>query len=165
MLPKSSRRVSQVIKLANQVAREYELEYIGTEHLLLAIQREGTGVGARVLRDLRITERKLRAEVDRLVKKQLEETWVFGRLPGTPHFKNVMATAIEQCQQLEAPEVCTEHLLLALLKERGSVACNAMKALGVTYDAARRQILSAAADTSSTAPPHVAPPGSGPSIR
>ena len=46
MLPKSSRRVAEVIKIANQVAREYDREYVGTEHVLLAVEREGTGVGA-----------------------------------------------------------------------------------------------------------------------
>lgn len=141
MLPKSSRRVSEVIKIANLVAREYDQEYVGTEHVLLAIQQEGTGIGAAVLDKRGITAQKLRDEVDKLVKKQLEETWVFGRLPGTPHFKNVMATAINQCQELEAKEVCTEHLLLALLKERGSVAHNALKNLGLSIERIRDDVL------------------------
>jgi len=141
MLPKASQRVGEVIKLANEIAREYELEYVGTEHVLLAIQREGSGVGAAILTKRGITAGKLRDEVDKLVKKQMEETWVFGRLPGTPHFKNVMATAIKQCQQLEAKEVGTGHLLLALLKEKGSVAFKALKNLNLTYDAARTDVI------------------------
>ncbi len=141
MLPKSSRRVSEVIKIANKVAREYDQEYVGTEHVLLAIQQEGTGIGAAVLAKRGITAQKLRDEVDKLVKKQLEETWVFGRLPGTPHFKNVMATAINQCQELEAKEVCTEHMLLALLKERGSVAHKALKNLGLSFELIRDDVL------------------------
>ncbi len=52
-----------------------------------------------------------------------------------------MATAIKQCQQLESKELCTEHLLLALLKERGCVASKALKNLGLTYDDARAEIL------------------------
>lgn len=141
MLPKSSQRVAEVIKLANQIAREYDQEYVGTEHVLMAIQREGTGIGAAILAKRGVTADKLRDEVDKLVKKQLEETWVFGRLPGTPHFKNVMAIAIDQCQKINAKEVCTEHLLLALLKERGSVAGNALKNLGISYNDARSDIL------------------------
>ncbi len=140
MLPKSSQRVAEVIKLANVIAREYDQEYVGTEHLLLAIQREGTGVGALVLARRGVTVRKLRDEVDSLIKKQMEETWVFGRLPGTPHFKNVMASAIEQCQTLGSKEVCTEHLLLALAHERGCVAQKALKSLGATYDDVRAEI-------------------------
>jgi ATP-dependent Clp protease ATP-binding subunit ClpC len=141
MLPKSSPRVAEVMKLANQIAREYEQEYVGTEHVLLAIEKEGTGVGAAILAKHRITQEKLRVQIDKLIKKRLEETWVFGRLPGTPHFKNVMAVAIQQCQQLEDKEVCTEHMLLALLQERGSVAYKALKNLGLTFTAARAAVL------------------------
>jgi ATP-dependent Clp protease ATP-binding subunit ClpC len=146
MLPKSSHRVAEVIKLANAIAREYEQEYVGTEHVLLAIQREGTGVGSALLAQRGITEAKLRAAVDELVKSSLEETWVFGRLPGTPHFKNVIATAIEQCQELKASEVCTEHLLLALLRERGSVAYKALKSLHVSFDDVRADVAKSSAD-------------------
>jgi ATP-dependent Clp protease ATP-binding subunit ClpC len=141
MLPKSSHRVAEVIKIANQIAREYDQEYVGTEHVLLAIQREGTGIGAKVFEKRGITAERLREEVDKLVKKRLEETWVFGRLPGTPHFKNVVAIAIGQCQQIKAKEVCTEHLLLALLRERGSVAYKALKTLGLGYDDVRADLL------------------------
>ncbi len=141
MLPKSSRRVGEVIKLANAVAREYEQEYVGTEHVLIAILREGSGIGAKVLAKRGVTAENLRAQVDHLVKKQLEETWVFGRLPGTPHFKNVVATAIEQCQKLGSKEVCTEHLLLALVKERGSIAGKALSAIGVSFDEIRSDVV------------------------
>lgn len=141
MLPKSSRRVAKVIQLANLLAREYEQEYVGTEHVLMAIQREGTGIGAKILAKRGITAEELRAEIEKLVKTQLEETWVFGRLPGTPHFKNVVATAIDQCQQLGATEVCTEHLLLALIKERGSVSQKALTALGLSFETARADVL------------------------
>ena len=145
MLPKSSQRVAEVIKVANQVAREYDQEYVGTEHVLLAIQREGTGIGAAILKKHGLSEDTLRTEIDRLIKKRMEETWVFGRLPGTPHFKNVIAQAIHQCQQLESKEVCTEHLLLALLTEKGSVAYQALKDLKLTYDAVREDVLSLSA--------------------
>ena len=145
MLPKSSKRVAVVMQLANEIAHEYEQEYVGTEHVLLAIHREERGVGGRVLRNRGVTGGKLRKEVDKLVQKSMEETWVFGRLPGTPHFKNVMATAIEQCQQLQNEEVCTEHLLLALSKEKGSVAQGALKALGLAFEDIRRAVLALAA--------------------
>ena len=143
MLPRSSARVAELIKMSNRIAREYDQEYVGTEHLLLAIQQEGTGVGASILTKRGITQTSLRAEVDRLVKKRLEETWVFGRLPGTPHFKNVMARAIEQCQQLESDTVRAEHILLALIREKGSVASTALANLGVKYDETRRLVTAA----------------------
>jgi len=144
MLPKAGPHVAQVIKLANVIAREYEREYVGTEHLLLAIRREGKGMGAQVLAGRHLSETLLKEEIDKLIKSQMEETWVFGRLPGTPHFKNVMAKAVEECQNLRAKEIRTEHLLLALLKERGCVAFKALDALGVTYEAARDAVGAAA---------------------
>ena len=144
MYEKFSPRVDKVVKLANEIAREYDQEYVGTEHVLLAVLREGTGIGAKVLLARNVTEGRMREVVDRLIKKSMEETWVFGRLPGTPHFKNVIATAIEQARQLESKEVCTEHLLLALLRERGSVAHRALRELGIKYTDINNEALSMA---------------------
>ncbi len=141
MYEKFSPRMEKVIRFAHEIAREYDMEYVGTEHVLLAIQREGTGVGAKVLAKHGITEARLKDEVDKLIQKSMEDTWVFGRLPGTPHFKNVVAVAIEQARQLESKEVCTEHLLLGLLRESGSVALHALKNLGVTHSDAVQDIL------------------------
>ena len=64
MLPKSSRRVAAVIKIARHIAREYDQEYVGTEHVLLAIQREGTGVGAKALANRNVSAEALREEID-----------------------------------------------------------------------------------------------------
>ncbi len=140
MYEKLSTRVEGVVKLAHDIAREYEEEYVGTEHVLLAISREGTGVGAKVLLKHGATPEKIKEQVDQLIKHSMEETWVFGRLPGSPHFKNVVAGAIEAARQLESKEVCTEHLLLALLKEKGSVAHNALQNLGVKIEDVRSDV-------------------------
>ncbi|MCO6438218.1 MAG: hypothetical protein J5J06_14080 [Phycisphaerae bacterium] len=141
MLPKSSPRIAEVVRLANVIAREHEQEYVGTEHVLLAIFREGQGVGARVLAGRGATEKAIKQQIDKHVKKQMEDTWVFGRLPGTPHFKNVVATAIEQCQELGAKEVCTDHLLLALAKEDGCTAQKVLHALGLKFADLRKDVL------------------------
>ncbi|HUU81895.1 MAG TPA: Clp protease N-terminal domain-containing protein [Phycisphaerae bacterium] len=146
MYEKLSPRVETVFKLANKIAREYDQEYVGTEHILLGIAREGTGVGARVLSNRGLSEVKLRIEIDKLIKKSLEDTWVFGRLPGSPHFRNVVATAIEQARQLESKEVCTEHLLLALCRERGSVACQALKVSGLRHADVKAEVLALAGE-------------------
>ena len=140
MYEKLSTRVEGVVKLAHDIAREYEEEYVGTEHVLLAISREGTGVGAKVLLKHGATPEKIKEQVDQLIKHSMEETWVFGRLPGSPHFKNVVAGAIEAARQLESKEVCTEHLLLALLKEKGSVAYNALQSLGIMIEIVRNDV-------------------------
>lgn len=136
-----SQRCQKVLKLANVAAREYDQEYVGTEHVLLAVIREGTGIGARVLVDRGLHEDKIKEAIDLLVKKSMEDTWVFGRLPGSPHFKNVIARAVEEAQLLESKEVCTEHLILGLLREQGSVAYNALIDLGVEYDSLREEAI------------------------
>ena len=141
MYEKLSRRVEGVIKDAHNIAREYEEEYVGTEHVLLAISREGTGVGAKVLLKNGANPEKIKEQIDQLIQRSMEETWVFGRLPGTPHFKNVVAGAIEAARQLESKEVCTEHLLLALLKEKGSVAYNALRNLNLRLEEVRNDVV------------------------
>ena len=145
MYEKLSRRVEGVIQDAHRIAREYEEEYVGTEHVLLAISREGTGVGAKVLLKNGANPENIKEQIDQLIQRSMEETWVFGRLPGTPHFKNVVAGAIEAARQLESKEVCTEHLLLALLKEEGSVAYNALRNLNLRLENVRNDVVELAA--------------------
>lgn len=140
MYEKLTPRMESIIKLSQRVAREYEQEYVGTEHLLLAILREGSNVGAEILHEAGVDLVRAKAVVDRLIRSSLEDTWVFGRLPGTPHFRNVMSAAIEEARQLESKFVCAEHLLLALAREKGSVAAAALDELGVTGQAIRAQI-------------------------
>jgi len=135
-----SARMDRVIKLAQSVARAYEQDYVGTEHLLLAILQEGTGMGTAILNDRGITLAKAKAVVDELVRASLADTWVFGRLPGTPHFRGVMAAAIEEARQLKSKTVCAEHLLTALAREEGSVASAALAKLGIEAPIVRAEI-------------------------
>lgn len=141
MYEQLSTHVDKVIKLANEIAHEYELEYVGTEHVLLAIGQTEEGLGARILRKHGLTNEKLKSAVDKLIQASMEDTWVFGRLPGTPHYRNVVATAIEEARKLKSREVCTEHLLLGLLAEKGCVAQKALQALGFNAKQVRADIL------------------------
>lgn len=140
-----SKRVERVIKSAHRIAHDYGQEYVGTEHILLAIASEPEATGSRWLMSNGATEAKIKAEVDRLIQSSLEDTWVFGRLPGTPHFRNVMASAIEEARELGSKEVRTEHLLLGLLREKGSVAYEALKRLGLSARTVRTEMGKAAA--------------------
>jgi len=140
MYERLNKRLERVIKTAHEIAREYEQEYVGTEHLLLAIARERDGVACQVLAEAGATAERARAAVDKLIKNSLEDTWVFGRLPGTPHFRNVMAKAIEEARKLGSQEISTEHLLIGLLLEKGSVGYEALKSLGVTPKAVREMV-------------------------
>ncbi len=138
MHPKLSKRCETVIRLANEIAHEYEQEYVGTEHLLLAMAREGSGPVVKFLEGQGIEEAELKKVIDKLIKQSMEDTWVFGRLPGSPHFRNVMARAIEQAGKLGSKEIRVEHLFLGLLCEKGSVAENALSDLGITLSQAQK---------------------------
>jgi len=140
MYEKLTPKMEEIIRLAQKIAREYEQDYVGTEHLLLAILREGSNAGSEILTDRDVDMARAKGVVDRLIQDSLEETWVFGRLPGTPHFRNVMAAAIEEARQLESKFVCAEHLLIALAREEGSVASAAMNEMGVRAPMIRAEI-------------------------
>lgn len=140
MFEKLTPRMDKIIKLSQNIAREYDQEHVGTEHLLLAILREGTSMGYDILRDAGVDMPKTKAAIDRYVQASMEDTWVFGRLPGTPHFRNVMAAAIEEARQLESKYVCAEHLLIALAREPGSVASATLHELGLGPGSIRAEV-------------------------
>jgi len=151
MFEKLTPRMEKIIRMSQEIAREYDQEHVGTEHLLLAILREGSSVGAQILQDAGVDMPKTKAAIDRFIQASMEDTWVFGRLPGTPHFRNVMATAIEEARQLESKYVCAEHLLLALAREEGSVASTALAELGLRAGAIRASISKRMTEDSSEA--------------
>jgi ATP-dependent Clp protease ATP-binding subunit ClpC len=132
-----------IIDLANDIAHEHELEYVGTEHILLAILRHKDNVAARVLSRLGVDEERGRAKVDEIVQRSKEDTWVFGRLPGTPHYRDVIERAMSIADQLEAKHIGSAHLLLALFHDDSSTAQRALTGLGVTQQACREQVLHA----------------------
>ncbi len=132
-----------IVDLANQIAHEYELEYVGTEHVLLALLRHGENLGAAVLQKFGVTEAKVRAKLDELFQRAKEDTWVFGRLPGSPHYRNVIELAINEAKQLESGNIGAEHLLLGLLREKESAAQQALASLGVSLKACRDEVLKA----------------------
>lgn len=131
-----------VKKVAQEIAREHMLDYVGTEHVLLAILRHGKGIGADILRSsFNLDEKRVRKAVDKLLERDMEDTWVFGRLPGSPHYRNVVALAIDEATQLESKVLGTEHLLLGLLREENSTAQRVLEGLGVTLKKCRAETL------------------------
>jgi ArsR family transcriptional regulator, arsenate/arsenite/antimonite-responsive transcriptional repressor / arsenate reductase (thioredoxin) len=135
-----SETAKDVLKRAEELARQEQLEYVGTEHVLLAILDHGLGLGAQILENNGITLSLVKEQVELFSKKRLEETWVFGRLPGSPHFKQVIALAIEEAEQAHNSKVGTEFLLLALLREKGCIAERALTKLGLTLEQARQKV-------------------------
>jgi ATP-dependent Clp protease ATP-binding subunit ClpC len=126
--------------LANQEAQRFNHEYIGTEHILLGLVKEGSGVGANVLKNLGIDLHKVRMEVEKLVKAGPDMV-TMGKLPQTPRAKKVIEYAIEEARNLNHNYVGTEHLLLGLLREPDGVAAQVMMNLSLKLDDVREEVL------------------------
>lgn len=135
-----SGQADEIIRLAKDIAREYGQGYVGTEHLLLAIVRHGDNIGAEILHEHRTTELDVQEKVHALIKARMQDTWVIGRLPGTPHFRDVVARAVEAARGQGNGQICPEHLLLALLAEKGSVGYSALTELGLNYEMVRKAV-------------------------
>ena len=133
-------RARKVMQLANQEAQRFNHEYIGTEHILLGLVKEGSGVGANVLKNLDVDLRKVRLEVEKLVKSGPDMV-TMGKLPQTPRAKKVIEYAIEEARNLNHNYVGTEHLLLGLLREHDGVAAQVLMNLGLKLEEVREEVL------------------------
>ncbi|MFK7961621.1 MAG: ATP-dependent Clp protease ATP-binding subunit [Phycisphaerales bacterium] len=140
MFERLTDRARKVMALANQEAQRFNHEYIGTEHILLGLVKEGSGVGANVLKNLDIDLRKVRLEVEKLVKSGPDMV-TMGKLPQTPRAKKVIEYAIEEARSLNHNYVGTEHLLLGLLREQDGVAAQVLMNLGLKLDEVREEVL------------------------
>ncbi len=133
-------RARKVMQLANQEAQRFNHEYIGTEHILLGLVKEGTGVAANVLKNLDIDLRKIRLEVEKIVQAGPDMV-TMGKLPQTPRAKKVIEYSIEEARQLNHNYVGTEHLLLGLLREQEGVAAQVLMNLGLKLEDVRDEVL------------------------
>jgi ATP-dependent Clp protease ATP-binding subunit ClpC len=140
MFERFTDRARKVMALANQEAQRLNHEYIGTEHILLGLVKEGSGVGANVLRNLDVDLRRVRLEVEKLVKAGPEMV-TMGKLPQTPRAKKVIEYAIEEARNLNHNYVGTEHLLLGLLREHDGVAAQVLMNLGLKLEEVREEVL------------------------
>jgi ATP-dependent Clp protease ATP-binding subunit ClpC len=140
MFERFTDRARKVMALANQEAQRFNHEYIGTEHILLGLVKEGSGVGANVLKNLDVDLRKVRLEVEKLVKPGPEMV-TMGKLPQTPRAKKVIEYAIEEARNLNHNYVGTEHLLLGLLREHDGVAAQVLMNLGLKLEQVREEVL------------------------
>jgi ATP-dependent Clp protease ATP-binding subunit ClpC len=135
-------RARKVMQLANQEAQRFNHEYIGTEHILLGLVKEGSGVAANVLKNLDIDLRKIRLEVEKIVQTGPGgEQVVMGKLPHTPRAKKVIEYSVEEARNLNHNYVGTEHLLLGLLREQEGVAAQVLMNLGLKLEDVREEVL------------------------
>src|SRR3982750_4096458 len=133
-------RARKVMQLANQEAPGFNHEDIGTEHILLGLVKEGSGVAANVLKNLDIDLRKIRLEVEKIVQSG-PDMGTMGKLPQTPRAKKVIEYSIEEARNLNHNYVGTEHLLLGLLREQEGVAAQVLMNLGLKLEEVREEVL------------------------
>jgi ATP-dependent Clp protease ATP-binding subunit ClpC len=132
-------RARKVMQLANQEAQRFNHEYIRTEHVLLGLIQEGSGVAANVLKNLDVDLRKIRLEVERLVQSGPNMV-TRGKLPQTPRAKKVIEFSMEEARNLNHNYVGTEHILLGLLREQEGVAAQVLTNMGLSVEAVRAEI-------------------------
>ncbi|MRH89822.1 hypothetical protein GFY24_20640 [Nocardia sp. SYP-A9097] len=129
----------RAVVLAQDEGKLLNHDYIGTEHLLLGILREGEGVAARVLADLAVDLKEVRDRVETIIGRGAHEP--SGHVPFTPRAKQVLQLSLEQSIQLGHREIGTEHLLLALIVEGQGVAAQVLNAMDVHTAAVRARVL------------------------
>jgi len=140
MFERFTERARKVMALANQEAQRFNHEYIGTEHVLLGLVKEGSGVGANVLKNLGVDLHKVRIEVEKLVKAGPDMV-TMGKLPQTPRAKKVIEYSIDEARNLNHNYVGTEHLLLGLLREHDGVAAQVLMNLSLKLEEVRDEVL------------------------
>jgi four helix bundle protein len=140
MFERFTDRARKVMALANQEAQHFNHEYIGTEHILLGLVKEGSGVGATVLKNLGVDLKKLRREAEKLVQRG-PDIILMGKLPNTPRAKQVIVYAIEEARALHHNYVGTEHILLGLLRETDGIAAQVLRNSGLKLEDVRREVL------------------------
>jgi ATP-dependent Clp protease ATP-binding subunit ClpA len=130
----------RVVVLAQEEARVLNHNYIGTEHILLALLREGDGVAARALGSLGITEEAARQQVEEITGRG-EPGPQRGHIPFTPRGKKILQLSLREAIALGHAYIGTEHILLGLLREDDGVAIRVLNGLGVEPNRVRQQVI------------------------
>src|SRR6185437_14428733 len=134
-------RVRKVLAMAREEAARLHHEYVGTEHILLGLIREGEGVAATVLQNLSVELDDIQQKIEETVKKGKAGQTTGPDLPYTSRAKKVLELAMAEARDLNHSYVGTEHLLLGLLREEKGIAAQVLTDAGVNLDAARAETL------------------------
>ncbi len=134
-----SDRVRRVLQMAREEATRLHHAYVGTEHILLGLIREGGGVAAAVLTNLNVDLGETRRQIEETVTQGKAEEPAGPDLPYTSRAKRVLELAMTEARELSHSYVGTEHLLLGLLREEKGVAARVLKDAGLSLAAARAE--------------------------
>jgi ATP-dependent Clp protease ATP-binding subunit ClpC len=140
MFNRFTERARKVILLAKEEAKRFNHDYIGTEHILLGLVREGEGVAAVVLQKIGLSLQQIRLEIEKIVKPG-PATVISGDIPFTPKAKKAIELSGEEARSLGHNYIGTEHLLLGLIREGEGVASQVLLNLGVDLERARQEVI------------------------
>jgi len=135
---KFTERARRVLTLAQEEALRFNHNYIGTEHLLLGLVREGEGVAAKVLANLGVELNKVRSAVEFIIGRG--DRAVMGEIGLTPRAKKVIELAVDEARRLGHHYIGTEHLLLGLVREGEGIAAGVLESLGVSLEKLRAEV-------------------------
>jgi len=136
---KFTERARKVLMLAQEEAQHFQQNYIGTEHLLLGIEREGEGVAAKVLTNLGIQLSDVRQAVEFIIGRG--DHVVQGEIGLTPRAKKAIELAVDEARLMKHSYIGTEHILLGLMREGGGIAAGVLNSLGVKAEQVRAETL------------------------
>jgi ATP-dependent Clp protease ATP-binding subunit ClpA len=143
---KFTEQARKVLSLAQEEAQRLQHNYIGTEHLLLGLVREGGGVAAAVLLKLGVELNKVRSTVEFIIGRG--DRIVLGEIGLTPRAKKVIELAVDEARRMNHHYIGTEHLLLGLLREGEGIGAGVLESLGVRLEQVRRETLKVLRDGS-----------------
>ena len=139
MFEQFSDRARQAVVQAQQEARRLDHNYIGTEHLLLGLIREGDGVAAKALESLGISLDAVRQQVEEIIGRGQQT--LSGHFPFTPRAKRVLELSLREALQLGHKYIGTEHILLGLIREGDGVAAQVLVRLGCDLNRVRQEVI------------------------
>jgi len=140
MFDRFTERARKVLLLAREEAKGFNHDYIGTEHILLGLIKEGQGVASAVLQNLGLSLERIRLEIEKKVASG-SDIEVMGEIEFTPRAKRVIELAMEEARRFGHNYIGTEHLLLGLLLEEEGVAANVLNSLGVSLSKIQKEIM------------------------
>jgi len=147
-----SDRVQDVIRLSREEALRLGHDYIGTEHLLLGLIREGEGIGARILKNLKIDLFSLKQKIEESTLPKVAETQM-GNVPLTKQAEKVLKITYLEAKICKSNIIGTEHLLLSIMKGDDNIASEVLEQFGVTYDLVRDELMSISSSKSESDEP------------
>ena len=153
-----TQRVRTVLAMAREEAARLHHEYVGTEHILLGLIREGEGVAATVLQNLNVDLDEVPQRIEAIVKKGGAAQSSWPHLPYTSRARKVLELAMEEARAMHHSYVGTEHLLLGLLAEGKGIAAHVLGALRVTLESARAEVFRILGVELTAYPPAEPPP-------